>query len=67
MQVHETLLVANLSAELAEVFGVLANLHLLDLLPQTGTITGTCRKLTSLIIVSKYIWIQIRKRNKTMI
>jgi hypothetical protein len=29
------------TAETAEVFGVLANFNLLDLLPQTGTITGT--------------------------
>lgn len=33
----------NLPAELAEILGVLADLHLFDLLPQTGTISGTCR------------------------
>lgn len=30
-----------LAAELTEVLAVLTDLHLLDLLPQTGTITGT--------------------------
>lgn len=33
-----------LSAELAEVFAVLADFHLLNLLPQTSTISGTCCK-----------------------
>lgn len=32
---------ACLSAEFTEILGMLADLHLLDLLPQTGTITGT--------------------------
>lgn len=35
-----------LSAELAEVFGVLTDLHLLDLFPQTGTISCACKTNT---------------------
>jgi hypothetical protein len=34
---------AHLSAELAEVFGVLTDLHLLNLLPQTGTVPCACK------------------------
>lgn len=34
---------AHLSAEFAEIFRVLADLHLLNLLPQTGTISSACR------------------------
>ena len=34
---------AYLSAEFAEVLGMLTDLHLLHLLTQTGTITSTCR------------------------
>lgn len=35
----------NLSAELTEVFAVLTDFHLLNLLPQTSTISGTCYKI----------------------
>lgn len=34
----------HLPAELAEILRVLADLHLFNLLPQTSTVSGACRK-----------------------